>query len=1032
MADVADPAVFVTRREEILAHGVRSYTVVPLVADHVLGTLQVYADRPQAFSEDDVARLADLAAQAAGAVHAARLLDEEQVLRAVGQHVAAVQQDFAAVLNAIDEGARSLLAADSVRVALLSPDGAWLDLHWAERDAPPRNSRIPAGQSLAGEAARRRQVLVMQDLGDASVLGVANYRAIVEEGFVCLAFAPLLAGEECLGALYTRHRTYVPFTPDYLRLLESLAVQAATAVRNSRLYTEAQAHAHQLAARNLQLIGLQSLGRDIAADLDPGAVLDRLLDAAIRLTHSTGARAYLAPRGSQPSLRRVAGPHRDDCAWLPEVTPWIQAILRGTPILANNAPTHPEVDPALARCGDAQHLIGVPLRVGGDVLGTLSASRAPSEPPYTEDDLSLLNALAVQAGMAVHNALLYATAQRHSQRLLELHRLSLAVGESAQLESALSAIVGAAARLCGGEGADAWLWRPEEGALECVASWGHAAAPGTRHPIDTGALGRAFREGLTIVVHDYPNQATVDELGRNLGLLACVTAQLHHGGERVGVLSVVSASDPQAFGPDDERLLALIAETAALAIVNARLAEERQARARELAARSAHLAELQRVTQAITSDLDLGTLLERLLDATLRLTRSRAARVYLAATPERPALYRAAGPRRETVEAMSLGHFAAVVLEGGVPLVANHAPQHPLVDHERARQLEAEHLMGAPLLLGGRAVGVLTAVRGPGQPPFTTDDVALLASLAEQGAVAAHNASRFEAIRASEEHYRLLAESMHEMVAVVDADMRLTYVNQRIQEVLGYTRDELLGHPGTDFVAPTSVAILQAYFARDMRGSEPAATYELDLLARDGTVIPAEVSSVSVLRDGHPVERQLVLRDLRPRRAALERFLRDENLRALGQLASGVAHDLNQYLGLVAGHGELGLRALDEPVPDLQSVRESLEVMVGAALDGGASVRRLQSFARPVHDQAAQPVVVGELLHEVAALTAPRWRDTAQQEGRPIRMMVEAHGDTTVDASPAALREALTNLVFNAVDALPHGGTIHLIARGDG
>jgi signal transduction histidine kinase/ActR/RegA family two-component response regulator len=153
-----------------------------------------------------------------------------------------------------------------------------------------------------------------------------------------------------------------------------------------------------------------------------------------------------------------------------------------------------------------------------------------------------------------------------------------------------------------------------------------------------------------------------------------------------------------------------------------------------------------------------------------------------------------------------------------------------------------------------------------------------------------------------------------------------------------------------------------------------------------------------------------------------------EKLRALGQMASGVAHDLNQYLGLVSGHGELALLALDEPTADLTRLRESLGIIVQAAFDGADAVRRLQAFARSRPEGPPQPVDVAELLREVAKLTAPRWRDAAQQEGRPIALHVETEGDSIVEGWAESLREAFTNLVFNAVDALPAGGTIWLVS----
>ncbi|MCC7367479.1 MAG: PAS domain S-box protein [Chloroflexi bacterium] len=169
-------------------------------------------------------------------------------------------------------------------------------------------------------------------------------------------------------------------------------------------------------------------------------------------------------------------------------------------------------------------------------------------------------------------------------------------------------------------------------------------------------------------------------------------------------------------------------------------------------------------------------------------------------------------------------------------------------------------------------------------------------------------------------------------------------------------------------------------------------------------------------------------RDITDERRRRAREAQGDKLRALGQMASGVAHDLNQYLGLVAGYGDLSARSLDVTPPDLAGAREAIDVVVRAAMDGSDTVKRLLTFARPTPDGPADVVDVGSLLREVAALTAPRLRDETQQTRRPITMTVEVNGDTLITGWASALREALTNLIFNAIDAMPAGGTIRLEA----
>jgi nitrogen-specific signal transduction histidine kinase/CheY-like chemotaxis protein len=155
-----------------------------------------------------------------------------------------------------------------------------------------------------------------------------------------------------------------------------------------------------------------------------------------------------------------------------------------------------------------------------------------------------------------------------------------------------------------------------------------------------------------------------------------------------------------------------------------------------------------------------------------------------------------------------------------------------------------------------------------------------------------------------------------------------------------------------------------------------------------------------------------------------------ERLRALGEMASGIAHDLNQSLALITGYGDMARQELSLDAPDLLRVREMVEITARAALEGGHALRGLLTFVRSQELMAeAERLEVHELLHDVARLTAPRWRDAPQVEGRPIHLTVDAAADLAVTGSSAALREAITNLIFNAVDALPQGGKIQLLAR---
>jgi DNA-binding response OmpR family regulator/nitrogen-specific signal transduction histidine kinase len=164
-----------------------------------------------------------------------------------------------------------------------------------------------------------------------------------------------------------------------------------------------------------------------------------------------------------------------------------------------------------------------------------------------------------------------------------------------------------------------------------------------------------------------------------------------------------------------------------------------------------------------------------------------------------------------------------------------------------------------------------------------------------------------------------------------------------------------------------------------------------------------------------------------------EAMAQSEKLRALGTMATGIAHDLNQSLMLVASYSELARQALVEVPLNVMELDNLLSTTTQAALDGGESVKRLLLFTRAPTEHAGEAVDLTSVVGDAARLTAPRWRDASQAEGRPISLHIEAGGQTIIHGTPGRLRELMTNLIFNAVDALPKGGTIRLrvVTEGD-
>jgi signal transduction histidine kinase len=165
-------------------------------------------------------------------------------------------------------------------------------------------------------------------------------------------------------------------------------------------------------------------------------------------------------------------------------------------------------------------------------------------------------------------------------------------------------------------------------------------------------------------------------------------------------------------------------------------------------------------------------------------------------------------------------------------------------------------------------------------------------------------------------------------------------------------------------------------------------------------------------------------------RQTQQAVLQQERLSALGQMASGIAHDINNSISPAMLYVE---RLLESDPQISPQARQSLPVVLQAIEDVAATVARLREFYRPSDMQATlEPVDLNAVVEQVIGLTRARWSDMPQQRGIVINVEKALQpGLPAVLGASSELREALTNLVFNAVDAMPEGGTLMLRTIAD-
>jgi signal transduction histidine kinase/CheY-like chemotaxis protein len=155
-----------------------------------------------------------------------------------------------------------------------------------------------------------------------------------------------------------------------------------------------------------------------------------------------------------------------------------------------------------------------------------------------------------------------------------------------------------------------------------------------------------------------------------------------------------------------------------------------------------------------------------------------------------------------------------------------------------------------------------------------------------------------------------------------------------------------------------------------------------------------------------------------------EQYSQIEKMSALGELASGVAHDFNNTLAGILGRAQL-LLATTDPA----KIESGLKIIVKTAKDGAKTIKRIQDFARQRRDHDFQPVDTCQLLLDVSEITRPRWKDWAEASNVHISLDLQLHSKALILGDESELREVLVNMVFNAVDAMPEGGTLTLSAQ---
>ncbi|MDX6306004.1 MAG: hypothetical protein QOI77_2973 [Blastocatellia bacterium] len=271
-----------------------------------------------------------------------------------------------------------------------------------------------------------------------------------------------------------------------------------------------------------------------------------------------------------------------------------------------------------------------------------------------------------------------------------------------------------------------------------------------------------------------------------------------------------------------------------------------------------------------------------------------------------------------------------------------------------------------------------------------------------------------------------LADLAPDEIYTLDTDRRFTWMNQRAEVDSGLTRSVLLGQEFSMIVAAESEEEANAAVQCTLGGEEKQ--FELLTICTDGRVRCMDAHTSPLWSDGNITGVMVFMSDITERKLAQARAARSDKLRALGELAAGVAHNLNNSLTVIQGRAQLLLMRSSAEAGN----KKSLEVITQAVGDCSQTLRRLLDFSRRDATRHPMPLDLSELITSSVEIARPKWQASAAERTASIDVHVDTPKPVFTLGDSAELREVVLNFIFNAVDAMPQGGTIDAGTRVEG
>jgi GAF domain-containing protein/CheY-like chemotaxis protein len=770
-----------------------------------------------------------------------------------------------------------------------------------------------------------------------------------------------------------------------------------------------------------------------------------------------------------------------------EIPAYARAIETRRPVLIDDTSMSDLIPQEWVAAYGLRSYMVVPLIRHDQVIGVMDLDYVDRATPFQDWQQDLALAIAGQLALSLENTRLYAEAQERLRETTILLGVGRVLSQPDAGDDLMRRVATEVARAFGADMAGAYLLDARREHLYPVGGYHvpkHLTEAFERKPIVLAgfpALLDSWHNGRAVwssdVLHD---ERFADDWKAGLPPLSVLFVPTLARGEPVGGLFLVWWRTGRAFEPAEVRVLEGVAGQVGLAMENAELA-------RQTRIKLAETETLLSASRALSTTLDFSGLVRHFLRTVATTVEADCVGSWLVADDgewmEPLGGYRIPPERLEslrTFRVSTIKHaFYAEAARRRKPVFTSDAMHDARIPSYIRESLPHRSQLFVPVVVKDRMIAGFAAVWWERAREFSESELALMEAIANQAGVALENARLFDENRRRVEELSVLHDMSREVTGQLDRAALLQAIRRQVGRVLDVSNLVIAQRePGAEDL---EVALRLADGVEDMspplryppgeggltwvvlETGRPVRTddYTAECLRRAVAPVPAsaelrhwlgvpltvgdQVFGVLALRGGTRAftggdERLLTniahlaalalssarLFEERTRAygelaAAQDQLVRTEKLRALGEMASGVAHDFNNLLASVLGRAQLLLRRVQEP-----QLRQWLQVIERSALDGAQTVKRLQEFTRIRRDQPLVPLDLNQVVRDALDITQSRWREEPLSRGIAIEVRTELGVLPPVVGDAAELREAMTNLILNAVDAMPGGGTLSL------